>query len=815
MAELLRDLAFAWRNALKQPGTALLIVVTLALGIGLNSAVFSVTWRVLLAPLPYTDSDRLVLIEQNKPVAGRSNVRWSGPTIDDLRAMSTALVDVASYEQQEHTIVGRGDPQFGTIGMASWNWFPLLGVHVQLGRDFSRADDSTDTEPVMLLSQEFWRSKFGSDPAAVGATLELAGVVYRIVGVLPSLPAWPHVNDAWVTEGGDPYRAYNLTHTYDVRSAEGLGLSHVISRLRDGATSMELEQDLAAVAQRLTAAYPDVYRADYSLAAKSVEEALVRESRATFMLLAGLAMLVVLVACANVASLNLTRFALRNQELAIREAVGAAPGRIMRQLLTESLLFALAGTLLGLLVAWPVLNLLTEFASGYSPLAGAIRFDYALLLFALGTALVAAVVSGLAPSFGRRQLNDTLKENGAKATLSSAGMRFRKALVLLQFALAFVVLTSAGLILRSLFHLDDQEAGYDDAGVLALSVPLNLDLSATDYPPLMLSFGRQLLEQVEALPGVISAGIYTGPPMLQNAAFAMSVPIFIEDRDSADRDQNPLATIRVVSEDYFETLGIALLGGRMFTRDDDKEAAPVAIVNASAARLFPDGKVIGHHVRVEPSEEWREVVGVVDEVRASNLDSMEGPVLYNSFWQWPTETQNLYVKTAADPRTLTTAITTIVHGINPAQSLATLKPLSELKQEWLAPARLRAVLIGFSGLLALSLTLAGVIGVIGCGVSQRVREIGIRMAVGATPTQVTQLFLAGGLVLCIGGILLGLALMLAAAPLLQPLLYEISARDVGVYVGSAALLLLAALIASGLPAGRAGLLNPMEALHAE
>jgi hypothetical protein len=194
MNELLQDLRFAWRNALKQPGTALLIIVTLALGIGLNSAVFSVTWRVLLAPLPYVDSDRLMLIEQNKPVAGRSNVRWSTPTIDDLRTMSTTLVDVASYEQQEHTIVGKGDPQFGTIGVASWNLFPLLGVSTQLGRGFSRADDSADAEPVMLLSQEFWRSKFDADPAAIGATLELAGVVYRVVGVLPRLPAWPHTN---------------------------------------------------------------------------------------------------------------------------------------------------------------------------------------------------------------------------------------------------------------------------------------------------------------------------------------------------------------------------------------------------------------------------------------------------------------------------------------------------------------------------------------------------------------------------------------------------------------------------------------------
>jgi predicted permease len=812
MNELVHDISFAWRNALRNPAISLLIVVTLALGIGLNSAVFSVTWRVLLAPLPYADSEQLVVIEQHKPVTGRSNVRWSKPTIDDVRSMSTTLADVASYSQDPHIIAGKDEPWSGNVGVASWNLLPLLGVRVQLGRDFTGADDLADGEPVMLLSQEFWQRKFGADPAAIGATLELSDIVYRIVGVLPALPAWPHANDVWVTEGGDPWRAWNLTRAYEARPAQGI--SHVIGRLQAGATSTMLAQDLAALAQRLIAAYPDVYTADYQFEARPLDGELTQESRATFLLLAGLAFLVVLIASTNVASLNFARLAQRSQELAIREAVGAAPGRIVRQLLGESLLFAFAGALLGLLVAWPALDLLTAFAAGYSPLAGAIRFDHTLLFCVLGTALLTTLLSGFAPSFGRRELNAALKEGGGKATMSAAGMRYRKALMLLQFALAFAVLTSAALILLSLQRLDGQDTGYDAEQVLALSVTLNLDLSGDDYPAQMLYFGRQVLEQIQALPGVVSAGIYTGVPMLQDAAFAGAFPLYIEGQEAANPDANPLATIRFVTEDYFRTLDIPLLQGRMFTREDDADAVDVAILNESAARLFPGGNAIGQQVSFR-RQEWLEVVGVVAEVRATDLDSLEGPVIYSSFWQAPAETQSLYVKTAGDPAQLAAAVIDIVHGIDSDQAVETLKPLAELRQEWLAPARLRAVLIVLSGLLALSVTLAGVVGVIGCSVSQRVQEIGIRMAVGATPARVTQLFVVDGLKICAGGLVLGLILMLAVAPLLQPLLYDTSMHDAGAYIGSAALLTLAALIASWLPAGRAAALNPNRALRNE
>lgn len=811
MTHLALDITTAWRNALKNPVISLLIVVTLALGIGLNSAVLSVAWRVLLAPLPYADEEQLITLKQHKPLAGRSDIRWSRPTIDDVLTMGSSFSDVASYEQMDMIIAGTDSPWTGGMATVSWNLFQLLGVHVQAGRDFTSADGIFGNEPVMLLSHEVWQREFNGDPSVVGSTLELMRISYRVIGVLPPLPAWPHENDVWVTDAGNPWHIYNLSSAYNKREAEIL--SHVVARLRPDATFAAAAAELDTIAQRLIATYPDFYAEDYSLEAIPLRTELVRNSRSTFVLLSGLAILVVLIASANVTSLNLVELARRGQELAVREALGAPPHRIARQLLTESVLLALAGALLGLLAAWPALELLAKFASGYSPLAGAIRFDYTLLLCALGTALFTVLLCGVAPLFSRRELNTTLKEDGSKATMSAVGMRYRKVLMFLQFALAFAVLASAQLIVLSLLRLDRQDAGYDASQVLAATVPLNLDLKGSDYPAQMINFGRQAIDKITALPGVLSAAIYTGQPMLRDGAFLTVFPFYIQGHEQSDRDLNPRATIRFVTEDYFKTLDIALLQGRMFTANDDAAAPRVAIVNASAATLFPGGTALGQYVRVD--EEWREVVGVVAEVRAHDLDTMEGPVLFASFWQWPAETQNLYIKTEGDPQLLTSAVEEVVHGIDPDQALDALQPLSELRQEWLSPHKLRAVMIGLLGLLALVITLAGIIGVIGYNVSQRVREIGIRMAIGATPRRVARLFVSDGMAIYGVGVALGLALMLLVAPLLQPLLYQTSAYHPGVWFATAVLLALAALGASWWPASKAAALNATAALRAE
>jgi predicted permease len=403
MEDFLDDLSSAWRDARRRPFTATLIVLTLAFGIGANSAMFSVAYRVLLAPLPYDDGERLVRIEQNEPAANLRNTTWSVPTFLDYRAQASSYEELAEYHRMSFTLLGHGDPYLVQTGVVSWHYFEMLGVRPLLGRGFADSDERLGAEPAILLSHEFWVERFGSDPNVVGTVLEMNNAAHKVIGVLPVIPPFPDANDIWITSSSCPFRSSD-----EIISGRQIPmLPGVFAKLREGVGMDAAGRELEVIASRLTAEHPDTYAAGngHATSLRTIKSEMVGDSSATFVLLLGVAMLVVLIASANVANLNLARFAARNQELAIREALGATPSRLAQLVLTESVAYALAGGLAGLLVAYPCLQLLARLAERYTPLATEIGMDGSVLFFALTVAVLTGILSGSAAAFTHRDIN--------------------------------------------------------------------------------------------------------------------------------------------------------------------------------------------------------------------------------------------------------------------------------------------------------------------------------------------------------------------------------------------------------------------------
>lgn len=810
MEDLVDDLSSAWRDARQRPFTAALIVLTLAFGIGANSAMFSVAYRVLLAPLPYDDGERLVRIEQNEPTAGLRNTAWSVPTFLDYRAQTEAYEELSEYHRMSFTLLGHGDPYLVQTGVVSWHYFDMLGIRPILGRGFLDSDERDGAEPAILLSYAFWRDKFAANPNVVGTVLEMNNAAHKVIGVLPEIPPFPDDNDIWITSSSCPFRSSDAV----IGGREIPMLPGVFGKLRDGVSSSAANRELEVIANRLVAAYPDTYAAGngHATSLRTLKSELIGDSAATFALLLGVAVLVILIASANVANLNLARMAARSQELAVRGALGATPSRIARQVLTESVAYALAGGMAGLVVAYPCLTLLSGLAERYTPLATEIGMDGSVLFFALSVAVLTGVLSGSAAAFTRRDINRSLKEGGDKTTASSTGKRRREALLVVQFALSFVVLTTAALMTLSLYRLTAQDAGFDATDVLAVDLTLNFTNYETTQQ--VRDFGANLLAAVDDMPGVTAAGI-TAQAAAGNGTFG-TVPFDIEGREASDERLRPRAESVLVSEDYFRTLGVPLLSGRMLTADDDERSLPVALVNRSfEAAHFGNGSAVGERVSTDGGNTWRTIVGVVGNVRAVDLSREDAPKLYVSFRDEPARSLTLFVRSSIHPDTLGKAVTGAVHAMDPRQAVERVRTLEEIRSEWLAAPRLIASLVGALGALALLVTISGVIGVVSYNVSQRVREVGIHMAIGATPSRIVAMFVGQGLAVFAVGLAAGVGLMAAAASNLDALLYATSSSSTGVYAVAAVLLAITVLVGLAVPSIRASRFDPSAALRNE
>jgi predicted permease len=813
MNQLLHDLAYAWRNLWKQPATSLLIIATLALGIGVNTAMFSMTWHVLLAPLPYEDGDRLVKLEQLETENPQVELPWALTTLTDLRAQNTVFSSVLQYFQESYPLYRERGAFQANAGVVDGNFFSALGIAPALGRLLVPEDDKVGAAPVMVLGNEFWRNEFGGDADVLGSVVEMQGISYTVIGVLPDVLPYPRANDVWVPAATD----WVMSNSFVVKDRSNSGLlRHVIGKLDDGVSLEQARQHLRLFAGRLSEAYPDVYRAEagYTVVALPLKDTIAGPSSRTVSLLMSLAALVVLIACVNFANLTLAGIMRRSQELAVREAVGADPGVIKRLLITENLVVSAIGGLVGLGMAALMLGFVAAFAAVYTPLATEISLDGHVLWFCLGLTLALGLASALIASSQSRDINRALKESGSKATASAGAKQLRDALLATQCALAFVMLASTALMASSLYRLANQPTGYDMDGVVVLRMVMrgmNLSTMWTEQDMMW-----QVLDETRALPGVTAAGLF-GRPLLEALGFPdVPDPISIETGAEDGGDRTIRERFTIASEGLFDAMSIPLLAGRSFMRSDDRNAPKVVLINDSFARRhFPAGDALGQRLSFDSDEGWMTIVGIVGDIRARGIDTADTAMVYTNYGSSPTQLINLYVKTNGDWRQTADAVAAIVQRHDPLQPIDSITSLDEVKDQWLVPTRLRTGLIAAFGVLALLVTLSGVIGVVSYNISQRVREIGVHMAVGASPRGILRLFIGQGLKIYLLGLSLGLALMFLVAPLVEPLLYETPAFDIRLYCVSALVLSLAVLVALYLPARKASRMNPTAALHTE
>ena len=810
---LTQDVKFAARTLAKSPGFALIAILTLALGIGANTAIFSVVRAVLIRPLPYTQSQQLVMIRQQARKMSVNDTAFSVPEIEDYRSQNQSLSDVAEYHGMAFTLFGHGDPDRVSTGVVSANYFGMFGVQPLLGRTFVPDDEKNGAPAVLVLSNEYWRNKFGGDPEIVGKTFEMNDRVHTVVGVLPPLPQYPDEDDVYMPTSACPYRSSDhVIGNRDMRMMELFG------RMKPGVSLAQTQADLATVSGRLAAEYPKSYPAEagFGIAATPLQRELTHGARPILLVLLCAAGFVLLIACANVANLTLSRMAARERELSVRKALGAGRVRLLRQLFTESLLLAAIGGALGLFLAYASLELLIDFAARLTPRAREIHIDGGVLIFALavavGTSLLFGTISAL---FSNANLSQGLKEGTSGAGTGRKQNRVRGALIVCQVAFSFVLLMGAGLMLRSFLNLLRVSPGFVPERVLAMKI--NFNWSKYAGPPQYAEVTKKLLDRVQREPGVVSAAISSNYPL--QAELITTGPgansFQMEGRDATPGSVPPVTSAEAISPDYFKTLGIPLEQGREFTDRDDLTSLQVAMVNhAMQKRVWPNEDPVGKRITFDQGKTWLEIVGIVGDVREFGLDHAPVPELFVPEAQNP-DPATLIVRTAAAPGAMAVQIRNVIRDVDSQTAVTREMTLEQARRDSMASPRLTASLLGIFAGLALLIAATGIGGIMALSVSQRVHELGIRMALGAQPSEVLAMVVRDGLRLSLLGVAGGAIVALLLTSLVRAMLFEVSPSDPVTFLCVSAVLVGSAYAASYVPARRAARVNPTVALRSE
>jgi putative ABC transport system permease protein len=807
MTGLQQDVRYALRTLARAPGYTLVAVLTLALGIGANTAVFSMIRGVILRPLPFREGDQLVNLEQPASLAGVQNAQFSVQEMEDYRGGSRTIRDLVEYHSMPFILLGRGEPWRVQTGVVSANYFDVLGVTMAQGRAFREGEDRPGSAPVLVVSDDFWRNKLGGDPAIVGRTFEMNDRIHTVVGVLPPMPQYPGENDVYMPASSCPFRMSQFT--LQTRGARMLTL---FGRLAPGVTLDGARKELADLGLRQHNEHPEAYPQSqgFGTTVESLRDQLTREARPTLLLLFATAGFVLLIACANVANLTLARLVRRERELALRTALGAGRGRIMRQLLAEGGLLSLAGGLLGLGLAAAALQLLTAFAARFTPRAGEIALDGTVLSFTLAVSVLTAVAFALLPALPSRvNLVGALKDGGA-ATSGGRSQRLRSLLVVAQVAVSVVLLIGAGLMVRSLLALQRVNPGFDTERVLTMTIDLNWSRYTT--PDLIRQFHDRLRSRLAGQPGIAASASTMVFPLQGNRRAGFEFEI--EGRPKNPGAALPQGDFRSVSPEYFRALGIPLVTGRVFTESDGPNAPQVALVNQSLARRYwGTQSPLGGRISADSGKTWLEVVGVVGDVRHYGLDTDPADEVYAPFAQIPIREGRFVVRTTGEPMAMARRIEDEVHAIDAAQPVAGIETLEEIRSQTLASPRVTAALLAMFALLALVITGAGLAGVVAFSVSQRTQEIGVRMALGAERSEVLGMVLREGMQLVIVGLVVGVAGAVALTRLLAGLLYGVPATDPVTFAGVVLVLIGVAAVACLIPARRAATVDPMIALR--
>ena len=803
---LLRDLHYAIRLLWKRPGFTVVAVITLALGIGANTAIFSVVNAVLLSPLPYEDPDQLVMVWEQQVIANQNQQPVTLPNFEDWKAQNQVFEQLALTRNMTFNLTHGEETDRITGARVSSNLYSLLRVKPVLGRDFLEAEGQPGAEPVALISYGLWQRQYGSDPQLIGKPLQVDGSPYTVVGVLP-----PGL--------GFPTPETELVIPFIPLTRERHRANHfirVIGRLRPGLSLAQAGAEMEAIAARLEQQYPDT-NTGWRVQLVPLHEQLVGKTRAALLVLLGAVGCVLLIACANVANLLLARAVGRRMELAVRAALGASRWQLIRQLLTESILLSLSGGLLGFLLALWGVPVLTGLSSGSIPRVEEIGISYRVLGFTVLISLLTGVIFGLVPALrsSSTKLTDSLREGRRGSTGGLLHKRALSALVISEVALALVLLVGAGLMIRSFLSVRQVSPGYDPKGLLTVGV----GLSPIKYPELQqqATFYQDLLAKLETLPGVVSvAGVSKLPvvPVISSSGFT------IKGRPVASGHE-PNADFRVVSPRYFQTMGIPFLQGRDFTTRDTKDTPDAVIVNkVMAERFWPNEDPLGQYIQLSAeTTRWRQIVGVVGNEKLSGLDAETGPAIYVPLTQnsFPNALRSLVlvVRAAGNPLSLTPSIRQELRSMDQDQALFQARLLEEEISNSLSQRRFNSLLLVIFAALAGILAAVGIYGVIAYTVTQRTHEIGVRLALGARPVDVLKLILGRGIKLTLIGIGIGLFAAFALTRVLATLLYGVSTTDPATFLGVPLLLTAVALLASYLPARRATKVDPMIALRYE
>jgi predicted permease len=805
MDTLRQDLLYAVRRLRRAPGFTLVAVATIALGIGANSAIFSVVRAVLLKPLPFPESERLVRVAQTWK--GQPSV-YSPANFLDVTAQTRTLEGMAAWDGSGFVLGGQGAPERVEGAEVSAGFFDVLRVHAAPGRTFAAGENEPGRTRVVVLGHGLWTRRYGADPGVVGRTLQIDREPHLVVGIAPAGFAYP--------EGAEVWRPLE----YDAQfrnNSRGAWYLDVVGRLKPGVGVGTADREVATIAARLAAQYPD-QNEGVGATVIPLQEATVGEVRPALLMLLGAVGLVLLIACVNVANLLLARVAAREGELAVRTAIGAARGRLLRQLLTESVVLALIGGATGLLLAWLSLDVLLGLQPEGVPRLAEVQLDRAVVAFALALSVATGLVFGVFPAVHstRRMTAQALREGG-RGLLGRRGGGLRSGLVVGPMALAMVLLAGAGLLLRSFVQLRRVDPGF--ASAHALTFRVSLPDSAYESEPARTAFFGELLERLSGLPAVRSVGGVSGLP-LGGTRFNLSFEV--AGRPPLPPAQQPSMEIRVVTDGYFKTMGIPVVRGRGLEPGDRDGARPVVVLSETAVRrFFPDEDPIGKRITIgwgRPDGKPKaggEVVGVVGDVKERGLATAPVPELYVPHAQLPTQMLDVVVRTTADPSSLVGSMRTLVRGLDPELAVARVRTLDEVVARSISEPRFYTLLLGAFAGAALLLAALGIFGVMSYAVVERSREIGIRLALGASPVDVLGAVLRKALLLTAAGVAAGLAGALAVSRALSHLLFDLSATDPATLLGMAAVLAAVALLASYLPARQATRVDPLIALRSE
>ncbi len=810
MNSLLQDLRYGFRMLSKKPGFTLIAVMTLALGIGATTAIFTVVNAVLLRPLPYAEPDRIMALWPDRPGSSFSGVSESKFVFWREQSQSFDGVAATTGIGSGVNLSGGNEPEFVSGVRVSADFFRVLGVHPAIGRDFTQEEDSPSGERVVILTDGLWRRRFGGDPALLGKPVAINAKDYTVVGVMPPVFRYGEQVDLLVPMRTNP-ASRDEGHNYTV-----------LARIKPGVSQAQADADMKVVFDRFKDAYPKMlWRQEEGIRVEPYLASLTADARPLLLIMLGAVGFVLLIACANVANLQLTQAAGRASEMAVRQALGASWWRIARQLLTEGVLLAFVGGLAGLLLAsWGTEALAAFMPADLIPRSGEISFDWRVLTFALGAAVLTGLIFALAPAIkaARVDVNHALKQGGGKGAIGDDRGRMRSALVVSEIALSLVLLIGAGLLIRTFVSLRRVDPGFDSRNVLTFEVAPNGQQYNTTAKHV--DYSQRALERIKSIPGVEAAAVTSNLPLSR----WLNLTVEVDGRPNSERSTE----YRMITPEYFEVLRMRLLQGRQFDENDTANAEPVVIVNeAYASRVFKDADPLGQRLIVQRTPKNTRscrVVGVVSDLKQFGLNSFAPPAVFVPLAQVPDDvlliarqfvTMKFAIRTAVDPLTLAATAKREMLNVDPLLPVTNIQSLDQIVSLSLAQDRFNTALLGLFAGLGLVLAVIGIYGVVAYSVMQRTREIGIRVALGARSGDVLKLVVAQGMLPALIGVVIGMGGAFALTRLLSSFLFGVTATDTVTFVATAVLLTGVALGACFVPARKATRVDPMVALRYE